>query len=213
MKLKRKKFIPLIILAAFLFPIPLTYLMTTPSMMERYTDRADAFDGLFNMVLGYGIQFLLPCIIGVIAAILFFMERDNDTFKNLRTIPVTSTQMVLAKIIVLFLFGMVFCVASTIATILCGIGTLEVYGIGYKLFLAVETGIFITAGTLPLIVLVVFFSKTYVFSILQCQKFFRPKMQAFRQNPPQPVRGMKSRPASHPVQPIGIPYHALWTVR
>ena len=101
----------------------------------------------------------------MIAAILFFMERDNDTFKNLRTIPVTSTQMVLAKIIVLFLFGIVFCVASTIATILCGFGTLEVYGIGYKLFLAVETGIFITAGTLPLIVLVVFFSKTYVFSI------------------------------------------------
>nr|WP_243111419.1 hypothetical protein [Faecalibacterium sp. AM43-5AT] len=31
-------------MAAFLFPIPLTYLMTTPSMMERYTDRADAFD-------------------------------------------------------------------------------------------------------------------------------------------------------------------------
>ena len=51
LKLKRKKFIPLIILAAFLFPIPLTYLMTTPSMMERYTDQADAFDGLFNMVL------------------------------------------------------------------------------------------------------------------------------------------------------------------
>ncbi len=45
---------------------------------------------LFNMVLGYGIQFLLPCIIGVIAAILFFMERDNDTFKNLRTIPVNQ---------------------------------------------------------------------------------------------------------------------------
>ena len=139
-----------------------------PGMMERYTDQADAFDGLFNMVLGYGIQFLLPCIIGVIAAILFFMERDNDTFKNLRTIPVTSTQMVLAKIIVLFLFGIVFCVASTVVTIICGFGTLEVYGIGYKLFLAVETGIFITAGTLPLIVLVVFFSKTYVFSILLC---------------------------------------------
>ena len=129
-----------------MFPIPLTYLMTTPSMMERYTDKADAFDGLFNMVLGYGIQFLLPCIIGVIAAMLFFMERDNDTFKNLRTIPVTSTQMVLAKIFVLFLFGIIFCVASTIATILCGFGTLEVYGLGYKLF----------------------FSKTYVFSILLC---------------------------------------------
>lgn len=168
LKLKRKKFIPLIILAAFMFPIPLTYLMATPSIMERYTDKADAFDGLFNMVLGYGIQFLLPCIIGVIAAMLFFMERDNDTFKNLRAIPVTSTQMVLAKILVLFLFGIIFCVASTLAIILCGITTLEVYGIGYKLFLAVETGIFITAGTLPLIVLIVFFSKTYIFSILLC---------------------------------------------
>lgn len=109
LKLKRKKFIPLVILAAFLFPIPLTYLMTTPSMMERYVDKADAFDGLFNMVLGYGIQFLLPCLIGVIAAMLFFMERDNDTFKNLRTIPVTSTQMVLAKILVLFSLALFLC--------------------------------------------------------------------------------------------------------
>ena len=104
MKLKRKKFIPLVVLAAFLFPIPLTYLMSTPSIMERYTNKADAFDGLYNMVLGYGIQFLLPCIIGVLAALLFFMERDNDTFKNLRTIPITSTNMVIAKIIVLFIF-------------------------------------------------------------------------------------------------------------
>lgn len=61
--------------------------MTTPNMLEQYADKKDAFDGLFNMVLGYGVQFLLPCIIGVIAAIIFFMERDNDTFKNLRKFP------------------------------------------------------------------------------------------------------------------------------
>lgn len=58
--------------------------------------------------------------------------------------------------------------ASTIATILCGIGTLEVYGIGYKLFLAVETGIFITAGTLPLIVLVVFSVRPMFFHFVVC---------------------------------------------
>lgn len=167
-KLKRKKFIPLVVLAAFLFPVPLTYLMTTPSMLARYTDRADAFDGLFNMVLGYGIQFLLPCILGVIAAMLFFMERDNDTFKNLRTIPVTATQMIVAKILVLFIFGIIFCVASAGVTIVCGAATLEVNGLAYKLWLSVETGILITAGTLPLVVLVVFFSKTYVFSVLLC---------------------------------------------
>ena len=96
-KLKRKKFILFVFLSAFLFPVPITFLMATPRMLARYPDKTDLFDGLFNMVMGYGVIFLLPCIIGVIAAMLFFMERDNDTFKNLRTIPVTSTQMIAAK--------------------------------------------------------------------------------------------------------------------
>ena len=98
-KLKRKKIIPLVFLSAFLFPIPITFLMATPRMLEKYPNKSVLFDGLFNMVMGYGVIFLLPCIIGVIAAMLFFMERDNDTFKNLRTIPVTSTQMIMARVV------------------------------------------------------------------------------------------------------------------
>ena len=47
LKLKRKKFIPLIILAAFLFPIPLTYLMTTPSnKIEEQQKKANAVEPL-----------------------------------------------------------------------------------------------------------------------------------------------------------------------
>ena len=128
-KLKRKKFILFVFLSAFLFPVPITFLMATPRMLARYPDKTDLFDGLFNMVMGYGVIFLLPCIIGVIAAMLFFMERDNDTFKNLRTIPVTSTQMIAAKVIVLFVFGIIFCLASMLATIICGSFSMEVYGL------------------------------------------------------------------------------------
>lgn len=167
-KLRRKKFILLAVLSAFLFPVPLTYLMTTPKMLEQCETKKEAFDSLFQMVMGYGAELLLPCVLGVVAAILFFMERDNDTFKNLRTIPVTSTQMVLAKIIVLFIFGTLFCIASTFATILCGSFACEVNGLAFKFVLSVEMGIFITAGTLPLVVLVVFFSRTYIFSVLLC---------------------------------------------
>lgn len=168
-KLKRRKFILLVILSAFLFPIPLTYMMTTPAMMERYPDKLDCYDGLFNFVLGYSVQFLLPCIVGVMAAILFFMERDNETFKSLRTIPVTSTQMVLAKVIVLFLFSILFCAASTIITAFCGYLILGVATrVGFELLMSVALGVMITAGTLPLITLVVFFSKTYIFSVLLC---------------------------------------------
>lgn len=170
-KLKRRKFILLVLLSSFLFPVPITFLMATPRILERYPDKADLFDGLFNMIMGYGVIFLLPCVIGVLAALLFFMERDNETFKNLRTIPVTSTQMIAAKIITLFIFGIVFCLGSMLATIACGsfsMEIMEIYGLGYKLLNALALGVFITAGTLPLIVLVVFFSRTYIFSVLLC---------------------------------------------
>ncbi|MDE7197946.1 MAG: ABC transporter permease [Lachnospiraceae bacterium] len=167
-KLKRKKFMLLVILSAFLFPVPITVMMTTPQMAERFDGEAEAFNACFQFSMGYGVELLLPCVIGVVAAMLFFMERDNDTFKNLRTIPVTSTQMVFAKIIVLFVVGILFSLVSAMAAVLCGSLVSEVNGVAYKLLVALEMGFFTTAGTLPLIVLVVFFSKTYIFSILLC---------------------------------------------
>lgn len=167
-KLKRKKLVLLVMLSAFIFPVPVTAMMTTSQMAGRFDSDAEVFNTCFQFIMGYGVELLLPCVIGVIAAMLFFMERDNDTFKNLRTIPVTSSQMIFAKIIVLFVIGVIFSLFSAFAAILCGNMISEVNGVAYKLFVALEMGIFITAGTLPLIVLVVFFSKTYIFSVLLC---------------------------------------------
>ena len=167
-KLKRKKFVLLVMLSAFIFPIPVTVMMTTPQMTGKFDNDIAIFNACFQFIMGYGVGLLLPCVIGVIAAVLFFMERDNDTFKNLRTIPVTSSQMIFAKIIVLFVMGVIFSLVSALAAVLCGSLVSEVNGVAYKLFVALEMGIFITAGTLPLVVLVVFFSKTYIFSVLLC---------------------------------------------
>ena len=167
-KLKRKKLILLVMLSAFIFPIPVTVMMTTPQMAGRFDNDVEIFNACFQFIMGYGVEMLLPCVIGVIAALLFFMERDNNTFKNLRTIPVTSSQMIFAKIIVLFVMGVIFSLVSAMAAVLCGGLVSEVNGVAYKLFVALEMGIFITAGTLPLVVLVVFFSKTYIFSVLLC---------------------------------------------
>lgn len=167
-KLKRKIFIPLVLMSTLLFPFPLILYVSIPQHMAE--TRVKNFNEYFGFVMGYGVEMLLPCVIGVIAAMLFFMERDNDTFKNLRTIPVTSTQMIFAKITVLFFCGIAFSLISALAALLCGgiAAETEVTGVIYKLTLAVKMGIFITAGTLPLVVLVVFFSKTYIFSILLC---------------------------------------------
>ena len=72
------------------------------------------------------------------------------------------------------------CALSAYLAKLLGVIIIKVIGIGnknlgYKLFVAIELGIFITAATLPLIVCVVFFSKTYIFSILI--NFFRFNFQ------------------------------------
>ena len=167
-KLKRKKLILLVMLSAFIFPISVTVMMTTSQMAGKFDNDIAIFNACFQFIMGYGVGLLLPCVIGVMAAVLFFMERDNDTFKNLRTIPVTSSQMIFAKIIVLFVMGAIFSLVSALAAVLCGSLVSEVNGVAYKLFVALEMGIFITAGTLPLVVLVVFFSKTYIFSVLLC---------------------------------------------
>ena len=58
--------------------------------------------------------------------------------------PIIQYARSYSKIIVLFIIGVVFCIASTVAMseVLVGMFTLDVYGLGYKIFLAVETGIF-----------------------------------------------------------------------
>lgn len=168
-KLKRKKFIRLVLAASFLFPIPLTaiiyYLNTAQG---KYETKAAAFDAFWQSVMGFGMLLLLPCILGIIAALLFFMERDNDTFKNLRTIPVSSKQMVIAKCVLLLILSVIFCVASTIATMICGGIFFGVSGILYKLLFSVIEGILIAFSALPLVLLIVFFSRSYIFSIMLC---------------------------------------------
>jgi len=159
----------LVAISALLFPIPLAFLMTRPNIMAQFGSKAEMFDGLFNFTMGYAVELLLPCIVGVLAAMLFFMERDHDTFKSLRAIPVTGTQMVMAKVITLFLFAILFCLVTTLTLTICGSVMLGgANGLIYKFFMSVEMGLFITAGTLPIIVLVVFFSRTYIFSVLLC---------------------------------------------
>lgn len=91
-KLKRKKLIYAFLSLALFFPVILVYMTkagSTADTTEHYLQTR--FDYAYTMMLGYGLVFLLPCLIGIIAAVLFFMERDCDTFKNIRTIPVTNT--------------------------------------------------------------------------------------------------------------------------
>lgn len=169
-KLKRRKFVILTMLFSCVFPLLLSTALPMLNADGSYGDtKAQLYDSLWQMITGYGSTFLMPCIIGILAAILFFMERDSETFKNLKTIPVTSTQMILAKIAVLFIFAVVFCILSTLFSVLFGVimpQHFAVSGLAYKFSMSIVMGILITLGAMPLVLLVAFFSKNYLFSIM-----------------------------------------------
>ena len=151
------------------FPLILAYMAkagTGADTTEHYLQTR--FDYVYTMMLGYGLVFLLPCLIGIIAAILFFIERDCDTSKNLRTIPVTNTQLIMAKISMLFIFSIAFCLTSTLSVALfCKLFHVGiVYGMTYKIFMSLIFGVLIVAASLPIVFLIICFNKSFLLSIL-----------------------------------------------
>ncbi len=86
------------------------------------------------------------------------IERDCDTSKNLRTIPVTSTQLIIAKISMLFIFSIAFCLISTLSVALfCKLFHVGmVYGMTYKILMCLIFGAFIVAASLPIVFLIIY---------------------------------------------------------
>ncbi len=168
-KLKRKKITLMLIIISCLFP--LIVVSTTKNGLSGDLNThylKMKFDLSYTMTQGYGLVFLAPCLIGMLAAILFFVERDNDTFKNIRTIPITVTKMIFAKICVLFIYGIFFSLISVSFTILFSwlmrVGI--IYDLAYKIGFSVIFGIVITIASLPIVVIIVYFNKSYLISTL-----------------------------------------------
>ncbi len=156
-KIKRQKFILFCLLAACLFPIPLTALAAKDSLH---------FEQLFKLVVTFGDFLLLPCVLSIVASILFFMERDSDMLKNLMTVPVSKTKLAAAKLSVLLIVSVAYSIAGLGATILGGMIVGAVEGVAFKLGLSAVLGVMLFASVLPVTVLIVCFNKSYIFSII-----------------------------------------------
>lgn len=153
-KIKRQRFILFSMLAACLFPIPMTILVAK--------DRLE-FDTLFNLAVMFGNFLLLPCVLSMVAAILFFMERDNDTLKNLVTIPVSKVKLVAAKLSLLLGIAILYSIAGLGSTIIGGLIVGGIREIAYKLVLSIVLGVMTFVATLPVVALIVYFNKSYIF--------------------------------------------------
>ena len=169
LKLRRRKILPAVVALALLFPLLVVFV--TRSGMSGDTSLSyleSRFDYSYTLMLSYGLVLLEPCLLGILASLLFFQERDNDTFKNIRVIPVTATKLVLAKLLVLLIYSLIYTLANVCFTVvftwIFDAGT--VYGLGFKLGFACMFSVGITIATLPVVVFIVYFNKTYLISML-----------------------------------------------
>lgn len=159
-KFKRRPLFLLATLAAFIFP-------ALTALMYWNTPGGQDYDNLFSGVVDPGDYLLLLPILVVLAASLFFTEQDSDTLKNLATIPVSRGRLVLAKISVMTIISVVYSLAGFLASAVCAkLLGMALINIGQKLVISLLLGFMMLAAALPCVVLVVWFNKNNLISIV-----------------------------------------------
>ena len=156
------KNVSFVVFAALLFPIPFTALVLAGSV-GNFT----GFEAVFGLLVTMGMPIMLPAALGIIGAMLFFMERDHDTLKNLRVLPVSPLKIVTAKIAVLYILGLVFALATMLSSMAGGlIAGSELSNMGENIGIAVITALLYTTSILPVVIAIVGFNRSYIFSII-----------------------------------------------
>lgn len=155
-KFKRKKIFFFGILAAFVFPLFNAVLLSDSDFASFQSGVRE--DNAFLL--------LMPLLI-ILAANLFFVEQDNDTLKNLLCIPVSKNQLAMVKLLVLLLFSFAFqLMGFAVSTVLAVVQNIPLNDFVFQLSLTAATGILMWAASLPCIVLVVWFNKSYILSVI-----------------------------------------------
>jgi hypothetical protein len=155
-KFKRKKIFLFGILAAIIFPLFNSVLLSDSNFASIQSGVRE--DNAFLL--------LMPLLI-ILAANLFFVEQDNDTLKNLLSIPVSKNQLVIVKLLVLLIFSVTFqLMGFAVSTLIAVSQSVPLNAFAFQLSLTVSSGILMWAAALPCVVLVVWFNKSYILSVI-----------------------------------------------
>ena len=78
------------------------------SFLSDVNTDVDAVNGVMSSLFQLSAYLLLMPLLVILASSLLFQELDHDTLKNLVTIPINRTKLVLSKMLVLLLFAVGF---------------------------------------------------------------------------------------------------------
>lgn len=106
-KLKRLPFLRVTTVLSVLFPCLLT---------AYVSQQGSGFSLLYRFVFLYGDLLFRPFVLGILGLILLTTERDHDTMKALRTVPVSGGSLFGAKLSALLVLSFVFSATQYLAT-------------------------------------------------------------------------------------------------
>lgn len=163
-KLRRR---PLFFAAAALsILIPLAGTLFLPEF-RSFDSAEEAMDALMSSLFQLSAYTLLMPSVAILAAGLFFEEQDNDTLKNLLTVPVGKPALALVKMLMLLFFSIAFMASGGLACLI--ILLLQGWtpaGFGKLFFVGLGDGILMWAGSLPCVLLVIALNKSYIISVI-----------------------------------------------
>lgn len=170
-KLKRTHLAPALVALGLLLPLLLAlYEWPAQQGMASVTAayKAGRLDYFTVCLCAYGCMLLMPCLLGVLAVYLFFLERDNDTFKNLRVIPVTSAQLIFAKLGTMLLLELAFVAVlyGGLIFFFMALGIGDPAHAGRYFLFTLCNGVLAFANSLPVVVLVVYGNRSNLISLL-----------------------------------------------
>lgn len=163
MKIKRK-YVVLAALCTALVP-PLINVVYTFNLPRNSTIN-NSFMAFFQSSFTFTEWILLPCVLGAFESFLYFTEKENRTLKELMIIPINKTMFLLAKLIILVLFSVLFMLLTTTCTV---IGALPFHysdmstALIIKLFnISLETGLLTSVSMQPIILVVIASQVSYI---------------------------------------------------
>ncbi|OPJ64640.1 ABC transporter permease [Clostridium oryzae] len=112
--------------------------------------------------------FLLPCVLTMLALMIFCTEHENRTMRQLRIIPIGGVRYVFGKLITILIFSVVYMVISWAATLLSGLiigyDDISIAVITKYLRICITAGGLIMAAMMPVFLLIVAAKKDYILS-------------------------------------------------
>ena len=146
--------------------IPLGCALFLPDF-RQFQSGAEAVDSMMSTLFQMSAYLLLMPALVVLASNLFFEEQDNDTLKNILTVPVSKSALALSKLLLLLLFAVAFMGAGGLINLaLILLSGWEPAGFGRLFFVGLGQGIMMWAGALPCILLVVLLNRSYIVSVI-----------------------------------------------